>query len=62
MSVRRTSSTEAKAVTMSDTGETTARSLPSASRQAVFMESESLPTGIASPAAWQKRLLSLIHI
>ncbi len=52
VSVRRTSSTGAKAETISDTGEMTLRG-PSAPFHAVFIDSESLPTGIAMPSAGQ---------
>jgi hypothetical protein len=49
--VRSTRPTGANAVTTSDTGDTTALSVPSASRQVVFMDSESLPTGMAMRSA-----------
>ena len=52
VSVRRTSSTGANDETISDTGETTLRS-PSCAFHAVFIDSESLPTGIAMPSAGQ---------
>ncbi len=52
VSVRRTSTTGANAETMSDTGATTLR-VPSPSRQAVFIDSESLPTGMAMPSSGQ---------
>ena len=51
----RTSATGAKAVTISDTGATTWRCSPSCS-QLVFMDSESLPTGMDRPAAWHSSL------
>ena len=46
------SSTGANADTISDTGATTARERPCCS-QAVFIDSESLPTGMAMPSAGQ---------
>ena len=50
--VRRTSCTGAKAEIISDKGDTTDFCAPS-SCHTVFMESESLPTGMLSPSAWQ---------
>ena len=53
--LRRASSTGANAVTMSDSGETTAR-VPESSRQVVLMDSESFPTGIEMPRAGQSSI------
>ncbi len=55
VSVRRTSFTGAKAEMMSETGATTLL-FPSPSRHTVFIDSESLPTGIAMPNAGHNSL------
>ena len=55
VSVRRTSRTGAKAETISDTGAMTLLCV-SPSRHAVFIDSESLPTGIAMPSAGHSSL------
>ncbi|MNQ76940.1 hypothetical protein D3C85_917920 [compost metagenome] len=51
----RTSATGANAVMTSDTGATTWRCSPSCS-QDVFMDRESLPTGMDRPVAWHSSL------
>ena len=55
VSVRRTSFTGANADTISDSGATTLFSTPP-SLQAVFIDNESLPTGIAIPSCGHNSL------
>ena len=55
VSVRRTSLTRAKAEMMSDRGAVTWRRSP-ASSHTVFMDMESLPTGMAMPRAGQSSM------
>ena len=55
VSALRTSLTGAAADTISDTGAVTCRASPSCC-QAVFIDSESLPTGMLMPSDWHNRL------
>ncbi len=55
VSERRTSSTGAAALAISDTGAATVLST-SPSRHAVFIDNESLPTGTLMPSAWHTSL------